>query len=1139
MSDSLDFFKNLINSSLLGVYIYQEDGKIVFSNKAFADLMGYESPQELIGKSFLDFLCCSDKEKAREVIKRRISGEKFYLEYNDRVYVARDNSRKPIKAFGQTILYKGKYSGLVFVVDQTEEKSLEKLFYALSQINQIAIHAKEEEELLKGVCETLVRIGYASVCVGRIDEKNKRFVIDYYKTRLPDADEIFETVKIKVDGSKPFGRGTVYKAYTSGEIAIISDVLKSGDMQGWWEYHIRYNIHSACSVPIVKDEKIQYILLMHDDVPDSFSDRNIFLLKEIQRDFTFALEKLHKERLLNVLNEAMKKSHDMVVILNSEGEIEYVNDTVLELLGYNRKEMIGNTLDLFIECIESELLGDSVSRNILGCHTKDGNKLCIDATVVPIYFKGGAEPDYFVVSAKDVTDLVMRESQIRFQSGIYDTLYTLNRLYISLEHPEEMLKRLPEIFVDHMDVEAAFVVTLADDGIRISEGRVKDETCRGFIEEFKRSISKVTSSKKFRKTSLYKSIVNRRIYIINDINHKNGLGSMRDVALRYGVSGGCSIPITMENRRYVLVLVTRRKNMFDRKVYDLLKIVQENLAFILDKLKKERFANIAFSALNIGFDFILIMDEKHRVIWANTQAERFFGYAAGGLIGVSFSNLVVGDESDIERDLSDRRQVVSSVFKYRNSNNETVIAPTVITRMRSKEGFSYYIVAGKDITNERKLQKKIDLLVRMDEVTGLPNRRYFLESIKRFADSLPLQSDTIGCVAVINPLGFYQINRALGFESGNEILKEIGRRIRESLRDYDEVAKLESDRFGVLLKGLRNEEDALIVMEKVLDSLRRPYEIDSQQIDISFAVGLSPIPRDGREAAQLINKAQSALADAKARGENSCGFFRKEVEVQAFNKLRLKKEINRALNKEEFILFYQPYFDSNGTVIGSEALLRWKKGKKVIPPVEFISYLEESGLIVDAEKLALKVALDTIKRIKQEKVQPICVSLNVSPVSLKKEGFFDYFCELVRRSGVEPTLVNVEIVERSFLDDIEYATSLLEKMRSKGFRVLIDDFGTGYSSLSYLSRLPIDYVKIDISFIRRLLDDDRTASVVKTIINLSHDLGMKTIAEGVEQKKQFETLKSLGCDYFQGYLFAHPMPKGEFINLLRKSGKTK
>jgi diguanylate cyclase (GGDEF)-like protein len=393
-------------------------------------------------------------------------------------------------------------------------------------------------------------------------------------------------------------------------------------------------------------------------------------------------------------------------------------------------------------------------------------------------------------------------------------------------------------------------------------------------------------------------------------------------------------------------------------------------------------------------------------------------------------------------------------------------------------------------------------------------------------------SDVIGCVAIINPINFSQVNRAFGFEEGNQILKEIAERIKSALRDYDIVAKLESDRYGVLLKELKNEEDALIIMTKVLDSLLKPYNIGKHRINLSFDVGLSLIPKDGDNPEILIDRAQSALTDARAKGENTFGFFRKDLAIQAFNKLKLKNSLINAIENREFIVYYQPYFDKNRKIVGAEALLRWQKDNEIIPPMEFIPYLEETEMIVKVDSQVLDIVLNNILNLKKRNINTPTISINVAPQSLIKKDFDKKLISAVSKTGVESNLINIEIIERAFLHNIDYVQELIKKLKQKGFGLSIDDFGTGYSSLSYLTRLTVDYIKIDMSFIRQMMEDVNTRSIVETIIYLSHKLNMQTIAEGVETQNQYDMLCNMGCDYFQGYLFSRPLPEKEFEKLL-------
>ncbi|MEM3846353.1 MAG: GGDEF and EAL domain-containing protein, partial [Candidatus Parvarchaeota archaeon] len=372
-------------------------------------------------------------------------------------------------------------------------------------------------------------------------------------------------------------------------------------------------------------------------------------------------------------------------------------------------------------------------------------------------------------------------------------------------------------------------------------------------------------------------------------------------------------------------------------------------------------------------------------------------------------------------------------------------------------------------------------------------------------------------------------NEAFGFGTGNSLLIEIANRLKGSLRSYDKVAKLESDRFGILIKDLKAHEDILVVASKILLDLTKPYNIKNQKISVSFNIGLSLFPKDASSAEELLNKAQTALSDARRKGENQIGFFRKDLEEEALKILQIKADLELAILNKEFIPYYQPYVDSNRRIVGAEALMRWNKDGKIIMPGEFIEQLEQTNLIVDAEDQLIETVLFDLKAFGNKAVP---ISINLSAKSLNQRRLSDQLLSNIFYYNIPKHLLKIEILERSLLNNFDYISSLIRELKVHNVYFSLDDFGTGFSSLSYLSKLDVEMLKIDISFIRDL-QNQKTKSIVGSIIYLAHSLGIKTTAEGVETTEQFETLKAMGCDYFQGYLFYKPMPKGIFENTMQ------
>ena len=429
----------------------------------------------------------------------------------------------------------------------------------------------------------------------------------------------------------------------------------------------------------------------------------------------------------------------------------------------------------------------------------------------------------------------------------------------------------------------------------------------------------------------------------------------------------------------------------------------------------------------------------------------------------------------------------------------------------------------------------------------------------------------LGAFILADIYRFTYINDVYGFDIGDELLKAVGRRLRDIFRPTDIIGRVSSDTFGIILTDLKDKEDVIILLDRLKEAFEQPFNINGNIISVAMQMGIAIFPDNGKSAKEVYKNADISLAKAKKGTEWSYVFFSDDLNSKASQFLLYKTRLEKAFEKGEFVIYYQPYFDINTLCIaGFEALTRWKSEELgFVPPMHFIPILEESGLISKLETWLINQACNDLKRIHSTKLSanvPMPVSINISPISFKNEDVYEKIVNITSRykktdraasthfeseehaqslnssenglqvyHGLQHTLsscINIEITESLFLENFDKAISTLEKLKSSGFKISIDDFGTGYSSFSYLKDLPIVYLKIDISFVRHLLNDRKSKSITKTIIELAHNLDMRTIAEGVETKGQLEMLKSLGCDIVQGFWLAKPMPISELVDFV-------
>ena len=1019
----------LANFSLVGVYIYQQsDGRIVFVNDYLADMLGYKK-SELLDKSLFDIYSHS-KDELQGYIDRRLKKESSSSEHLSFTLLSKTGEAIYVEEFVYSINYKGKPSGFVILVDKTREKSFEKLFHTLTQINQLIVRTENEEELLIRICDLLVEdVGYYAATVGSVDEATKLYKVRYVKSKSEEVEKAIKKLVIGVGSSKSYGMGSVSKAYNTGKVSPISDITKEMNMSYWAKEQKHFGIHSACSIPIFKNNTIRYILLIHDNVKGSFNREFLHLLEEIKANISFALNKIEKNKRL-----------------------------------------------------------------------------------------------------------IEQEKQLKIQSRIYNTLYHLNRVAMESEDENEFLNKLPDVFTEYMEVEVAFVGQIRDNFFAIPYKSIKDSSIEEFLNVVEEFLNKPPQSLDRDKIPFIKAYKRKKIYIVNDLLEE-GSSVFKPYHKLYNVNSCCALPVIKKSKAvYSLALLSKRKNLFNNlSIYRFLDAISKEIEFILNKFEQDEFMQMVLSAINLGFDFIVITDESFKIVYVNDNTARFSGYSKDELIGKHHSIFSSKKHTkEFTKNFYDTllsSRTYTGVITYKTKDSRLAKTLMNITPYKSKNKKTYYIATGRDISGSVEIQKTIEESLSKDFLTGLETRAAFVVDLEKFIKRGKYEK-LLGAVVVLNPVRFSAINHAYGFEIGNNLLTQIAKRLKTYFREYDVIAKLESDKFGIIIKDLKSEEDIYTILYRLIDYLSKPYTVDDKIISLSFNAGISIYPKDAREPKTLVDKAEIALLDAKQKGE-SLGFYKENLKEKAQKRIKLKNEMTIALKNREFVLYYQPYFNAKTHRIeGAEALLRWKKNGKIIPPMEFIPYLEETGMISAVEDWIIKEVSKKQKQWMGKQIQPVPISINISPISFSRKDFVENFLSNIKATGADPKLINIEIIERLFIEDIGSSRYILNVIKQHGFRFAIDDFGTGYSSLSYLPSLPIDYIKIDISFVRKMMEDGNTRAIVKTIISLSKDINMKTIAEGVETKKQLELLKTLGCDYIQGYLFSKPLPEDEFEKML-------
>lgn len=444
----------------------------------------------------------------------------------------------------------------------------------------------------------------------------------------------------------------------------------------------------------------------------------------------------------------------------------------------------------------------------------------------------------------------------------------------------------------------------------------------------------------------------------------------------------------------------------------------------------------------------------------------------------------------------------------------------------------FYLVC-REITVRRQTEEKLKIVATHDSLTALPNRTLLHERLSHALAKAQHHAQPLA-VLVVDLDRFKHVNDALGHEAGDALLQVAARRVYDSLRETDTMARQGGDEFVVLMDELADREAITGVSQKILDAMVEPFVIEGQEIHVTASIGISAYPDDGRT---LLRNADIALYRAKGKGGNNYQFYSTQIDNHSREHLALESELRRALERDELTLHYQPKVNvAAGHVCGMEALLRWQHPQiGLVPPDRFIPIAEESGLIRPIGAWVLKTACMQNRAWQRQGMRRFPVAVNLSPCQFAEESLLDDIKSALADSGLDPSDLELEITESMVMNDPEQAVNTLRRLKDLGMRIAIDDFGTGYSSLAYLKRFPVDCLKVDRSFVEDIPRDVDSMAIAQAIIAMAHSLRLKVVAEGVESEEQVSFLRGERCDEIQGHYFSAARAASEIPGIMRKT----
>lgn len=556
---------------------------------------------------------------------------------------------------------------------------------------------------------------------------------------------------------------------------------------------------------------------------------------------------------------------------------------------------------------------------------------------------------------------------------------------------------------------------------------------------------------------------------------------------------------------------------------------------------EERF-RIAFNYTAVG---MAIVEPTGRWLQVNASLCQLVGYTDDELLATDFQSLTHPDDltttlASIKHLLDGRTPTCQIEKRYLHKDGHEVWALLSVAIARDAEvETTHFIFQIQDITDRKRAEERLVYDAFHDALTGLPNRALFIDHLKLAIARSHRNTNSHFAVLFLDLDRFKIVNDSLGHMIGDELLVAISRRLEDCLRPGDTVARLGGDEFTILLDDLRDTAEAVQVAERIRQDLLVPFNLHGHEVFTGASIGIAPSTVGYDLPEDVLRDADTAMYRAKSLGTTRHEVFDKAMHAQATNLLQLETDLRRAIERREFVVYYQPIIQLDShRVSGFEALIRWQHPEHgFISPAEFIPIAEDTGLIVPIGRWVLEEACQQMRDWQQttNANHDLVMSVNLSGKQFAQSDLITDIKDVLAQTQLDPRCLKLEITESVVMENIETAVGMLDQLRALGITLSIDDFGTGYSSLSYLHRFPLSTLKIDRSFVSLMLGNNENSEIVRTIVMLAQNLGMDVVAEGVETDDQLAVLRAIGCKYGQGYLFSRPIPASQAAGFLAVS----
>jgi diguanylate cyclase (GGDEF)-like protein/PAS domain S-box-containing protein len=538
---------------------------------------------------------------------------------------------------------------------------------------------------------------------------------------------------------------------------------------------------------------------------------------------------------------------------------------------------------------------------------------------------------------------------------------------------------------------------------------------------------------------------------------------------------------------------------------------------------------------------VVLLDGELRFSFTGSSSAHLIGYGEHELLGRQIFEFVHPHEMEAARRsfealLQQPNREAHGELRFRHKDGRWIWLEGFSQNLLHEASVNAIVLNYRDVTQRKEAEKQLEYRAHYDALTGLPNRLLFRD---RLVNALAhAKRNRVGvAVMYLDVDHFKLVNDGLGHSFGDLLLADVAQRLQTCLRASDTISRIGGDEFSILLPEVTSTESVAGVARKILDSLTNQFTVEGHDLFVTASIGISCYPSDGQDAESLLKCADAAMYRSKELGRNQAQLFTASMNERYVRRLALEQHLHHAIERGQLELFYQPVYDRlRRRMTSLEALLRWRDPQRgLVQPGEFIELAEETGMIIPIGEWALRTACRQLRSWHEQGLSWLRVAVNLSAVQLQQRELMSIVSSAIEDSGIDPSMLQLEITESAAMQNFELTTRTLQELRAMGVGVAVDDFGTGQSSLIYLKHFPIDTVKIDKEFLKDVTSDETAAAIVSYVINLAHTLQLRVVAEGVETEEQYAFLRHYACDLMQGYLFSQPLPADAVYAFLQQS----